>query len=116
MRLVKTKVILRLLIACMGITVTVFHATSTVTITEDRRPIISVCVGTRSEAHWVKLAETPIQKQLIPSVARTVTKKERQTYNVRVYVAIDNDDVFWKDNHARWVVPEWLTVITRNGT
>ena len=100
----------------MVITATVFHAKRTASITEDRRPIISVCVETRAEAHWFKLTETPIQKQLIPSVARSVTKRERQTYNVRLYVAIDNDDVFWKDNHALWEVPEWLTVITRNGT
>jgi FkbM family methyltransferase len=56
------------------------------------------------------LADSSLQTLLIPSIERYVTKEELDAWDVRLYLGIDHDDVFWLEHHERFEHPSWLTI------
>jgi hypothetical protein len=75
-----------------------------------KRPIIAILVATRSEKGSLPLPETLFHKCLLASVFKTVTEQELEEWDVRLYVAIDDDDTFWLENFVKLQVPVWLGV------
>lgn len=59
-----------------------------------RKPLIAICVPTKSRSDWRTLEHTSLQDKLLPSLDRTIS--EQDTYDIKVYLAIDHDDIFWK--------------------
>jgi FkbM family methyltransferase len=75
-----------------------------------QRPILAICTCTRSLKTWHSLADSSLQTLLIPSIERYVTKEELDAWDVRLYLGIDHDDVFWLEHHERFEHPSWLTI------
>eukprot|EP01046_Picozoa_sp_COSAG06_P017126 COSAG06_NODE_1153_length_10481_cov_1445.985070_7_plen_160_part_01 len=53
-----------------------------------------------------------MQTLLLPSIARTVTDAERRNIEMRVYLAVDSDDVWWQDHAGNLRSEPWLPVHT----
>ena len=73
-------------------------------------PILVIAACAHSLKSWKSLNETSLQTLLIPSIERTVKKKEIEKWDVRLYLGIDHDDKFWLEHHKKLVKPEWLTM------
>lgn len=63
------------------------------------RPILAICTATRSLPSWKNIEETELNSLLLPSVIKTTDAAASQ-FDLRVYLAIDDDDTFWQ-NHVR---------------
>lgn len=74
------------------------------------RPIMAVCACTRSKSDWKHFPQTAVARYLIPSLERTVTPVERDTYDMRLYICHDDDDMFWERHKKEIQVPDWLTL------
>ena len=75
-----------------------------------KRPIIAICVPTRSLPIWKSLNDTSLHTLLIPSIVRTISAQELYTWEFRLYLGIDHDDRFWLDHHRKVETPDWLSV------
>jgi hypothetical protein len=60
-----------------------------------RVAILAACRSTTQDKY---ASSTPLQSLLLPSIVQTVTDRERESFDVRVYVALDLDDMFWVDS------------------
>lgn len=74
------------------------------------KPIMAVCACTRSKPDWKHFPQTAVARYLIPSLKRTVTPVERDTYDMRLYICHDDDDMFWERHKKEIQVPDWLTL------
>ena len=74
------------------------------------KPIMAVCACTRSKPDWKHFPQTAVARYLIPSLKRTVTQEERDTYDMRLYICHDDDDMFWERHKKEIQVPDWLTL------
>jgi hypothetical protein len=79
---------------------------------EDKKPIFAIIAATRSRKDWNLVSETPLQKHLIQSLSQSVTAVEASTWDIHLFVAVDNDDMFWVDNNnmQQLRIPSWLTL------
>jgi hypothetical protein len=77
---------------------------------EEKRLIMAILVAPRSEEDTLLMPETPLDKHLLISAIKTVSEEELEEWDVRFYVAIDDDDKFWLENFAKLQVPLWLGV------
>lgn len=77
-----------------------------------KRPIFAIIASTRSRPEWKLVSETPLQMHLIQSTARSITPDEVLTWDIHLYVAVDDDDVFWvhDDNISNLRIPSWMTL------
>lgn len=75
-----------------------------------RQQTVAICTLTESNQRWKSLNQTTIQTLLIPSMEKTVTEHDLSTWNVVLYLGIDEADVFWKQHVQALQTPEWLTV------
>lgn len=64
------------------------------------RPIVAICVCARSLPGWKSRGDAAFFSLMLPSLERTITPDERQTWDMRLFVAIDNDDAFFKSHLA----------------
>ena len=80
-----------------------------------QRPIVAVCTCARSTTNMTLPGDASFFARLVPSLLKTILSHERAAWDVRLYVAIDDDDVFF-DTHipaaAGWV-PIVKTVVPR---
>ena len=74
------------------------------------KPILAICAPTHSVASWSSLSDTSLQTLLIPSIERTLTEKELELWDVRLYLGIDHDDAFWLEHTNSLRRPSWLTI------
>ena len=74
------------------------------------KPIMAVCVCTRSKPDWKHFPQTAVARYLIPSLEQTVTQEERDIYDMRLYICHDDDDMFWEHHMKEIQVPDWLTL------
>lgn len=72
---------------------------------------IAICVPSKSNSQWMRISDTTIQSQLIPSIESSITESERSIYEVYLYLAVDSDDKFWIANLPHVTAPEWLKVV-----
>jgi len=56
------------------------------------------------------LNQTILQMLMIPSLERTVTPEERDVFNLRLYLGMNDDDTFWLNNVDQLMAPDWLDV------
>ena len=59
------------------------------------RQRVAILAACRSTVQDKYASSTSLQSLLLPSIAQTVTDLERASFDVRVYVAMDSDDLFW---------------------
>jgi len=74
-------------------------------------PMIVICAATHSQSSWRSLDQTSLQKNLIPSIIRTISSADRSKYTFRLYLAADHDDDFWLRNRDKVETPDWLSVV-----
>ena len=77
-----------------------------------KRPIFAIVASTRSRPEWKLVSETPLQMHLIQSIAESITPDEVLTWDIHLYVAVDDDDTFWVhgDNIPNLRIPSWMTL------
>ena len=71
---------------------------------------IAICAATHSKRDWKSLNNTALVTTLIPSIERTLTEKDRSMYSFHLYLAVDDDDVFWLKYQNEIEMPDWLTL------
>jgi hypothetical protein len=81
---------------------------------EEKKAIFAIIAATRSTSdwNWNHILDTPLQKHLIQSIAQSVKARELLDWDIHLYVAVDDDDIFWvHKNHMQelWI-PSWLTL------
>ena len=76
------------------------------------KPLIAIAAPSRSRPTWTSIGDAEVVHTLIPSVVRTVTELERSRYRFKLYLAVDDDDAFWKaqQEHIQDKVPTWLAI------
>ncbi len=72
------------------------------------RPIVAVVTSTRSTSTSSDVLATDLFATLMTSINATVTAREWQAFDVRLYAAYDDDDTFWK-THGREMQALWDT-------
>ena len=74
--------------------------------------MIAIAAPSRSRPTWTTIGDAEVVHTLIPSVVRTVTELERSRYRFKLYLAVDDDDAFWKaqQEHIQDKVPTWLAI------
>jgi len=75
---------------------------------------VAILAASRSTSQDDHVSTTALQSLLLPSIALTVTEREQHTSDVRLYVALDQDDLFWTENakQLRSTAP-WLQIHVR---
>ena len=67
---------------------------------------MAICVCARSLDHWKSREEAAFYSLMLPSVEATVSEDEKREWDIRLYVAIDDDDAFFKEtvkeNEVKW--------------
>ena len=96
-------------------TTTITRAPVTTTTTtrahlEKKKPIIAICAATHSTSTWKTLSDTTLQTLMIPSIKRSITTNDKNTYDFHLYLAADHDDAFWLKNNNKIQVPNWLSL------
>jgi len=71
---------------------------------------IAICTLTKSRPSWKSLADTTLQKLLIPSIEHTVSENERSFYSIELHIGADHDDAFWVRHHNSLQHPPWLNL------
>lgn len=71
---------------------------------------IAICTLTKSRPSWKSLADTTLQKLLIPSIEHTVSEDERSVYSIELHIGADHDDNFWIKHHNSLQHPPWLNL------
>lgn len=71
---------------------------------------IAICTLTKSRPSWKSLADTTLQKLLIPSIEHTVLQDERSFYSIELHIGADHDDAFWIRHHNSLQHPPWLNL------
>lgn len=77
-----------------------------------KKPIMAIVASTRSISDWKTVWDTPFQIHLLPSIQTTVTASEITAWDIRLYMAMDDNDMFWT-NASRWLdlyIPSFLTL------
>lgn len=78
----------------------------------DNRPIIAIISSTRSKwLHQKNISDTHLVRTLIESVRRTVTDAEHAKWNIRLYVAVDDDDLYWVKRYRHIDLPDFLDLV-----
>uniref|UniRef100_A0A7S0V7J8 Glycosyl transferase 64 domain-containing protein n=1 Tax=Hemiselmis tepida TaxID=464990 RepID=A0A7S0V7J8_9CRYP len=74
--------------------------------------IVAICAPTRSQPGWNSLQDSMIYTTLIPSIQRTVIPSELSNFTFHLFLAANDDDVFWAAHHGNLSqqAPYWLTV------
>jgi hypothetical protein len=67
----------------------------------DPRPFVAIVMCTRSKPEWININQTTLYTLLIPSIAKTVTKDEWDTFRIEVFLGFDVGDTFWEDEWHR---------------
>lgn len=81
--------------------------------------VISICTASRSDSKWVDVKDSYLWRILIQSVHKATKKDQFYKYDMRLYVAVDDDDMFWiehlGDLQRLWneLSPHPLTVIPK---
>jgi hypothetical protein len=75
---------------------------------------VAILAASRSTSQDDHVSTTALQSLLLPSIALTVTEREQHTSDIRLYVALDQDDLFWTENakQLRSTAP-WLQIHVR---
>lgn len=71
---------------------------------------IAICTLTKSRPSWKSLADTTLQKLLIPSIEHTVLQDERSVYSIELHIGADHNDAFWIRHHNLLQHPPWLNL------
>jgi hypothetical protein len=53
---------------------------------------------------WIDLNDSSLVKIMLRSLERTVVQHEWETMDIRLFCALDNDDLFWRKNSAKLLV------------
>ena len=61
------------------------------------RPVVAIVACSKSLNSWTSVEDTTLFKQLMPSIEKTVTLKERERFAVELVLGVDSDDNF--DNY-----------------
>ena len=75
-----------------------------------KKPLVSIAAPSRSRESWNNLDDTEVVNSLIPSLVRTITDLERSRFRFRLYLSVDDDDIFWKAQREKIQLraPAWL--------
>ena len=73
-------------------------------------PVVAICAATHSKSTWHSMNDTSLQRVLIPSIEKTISRFDRSHYAFRLYLATDHDDAFWMDHKDSLEAPEWLSI------
>ena len=95
-----------------------FNNTNSAGAESSHKPIVAIVTSTRSTARTVKATDTMLWKYLIKSIVNTITQAEREQWRVRLYVAVDDIDLWWLQHTHELVagvvggmhIPPWLQV------
>jgi hypothetical protein len=74
------------------------------------RPVVAVCTCARSASTWRRRSDSTFFSLFLPSVLRSVSESERRQWDVRLFVAIDDDDVFFSTLLGNSTTIGWLPV------
>jgi len=74
------------------------------------RPIVAVCTCARSMPAWQKRDDGSFFSIMVPSLLKTVSDAERAAWDVRLYVGIDDDDLFFQKTLPNGTAFGWLPV------
>jgi hypothetical protein len=67
----------------------------------DPRPFVAIVMCIRSKPNWTHINETTLYTLLIPSIEKTVTKDEWDTFRIELFLGFDVGDAFWEDELHR---------------
>ena len=74
----------------------------------NNKTLIAICACTRSLSMWKSVRDSSLQSILIPSITRTVALDDRKKYEFILFLGINSDDTFWKNNIKHITTPSWL--------
>uniref|UniRef100_A0A6T8KKK3 Glycosyl transferase 64 domain-containing protein n=1 Tax=Hemiselmis andersenii TaxID=464988 RepID=A0A6T8KKK3_HEMAN len=79
---------------------------------QSKAEIIAICCPTRSQPNWISLQDSLLHTTMIPSIKRTVSPAELSKYDFHLFLAANDDDVFWATHYRNLSqqAPFWLTV------
>lgn len=68
--------------------------------------IVSVCTSSRSTPKWTDVESSDLWRILINSINKITNKGQFYNYDLKLYVAFDDDDTFWL-KHMHELQPKW---------
>lgn len=74
-----------------------------------KKSIVAICSCLKSR-NGEQVQTSTLQSILIQSIEKTISAKERDTYDIRLYLGVDHNDEFWLRHAHCLTVPDWLRV------